>query len=172
MRLRQVSEWTDLILRIVDRVDNFNFEDMHVLFQRRKELCCEGKCIGIMPILYPEESPILYGSESYEVVHSEPVRVNLEIENTDYGIFLPALYEANSNPLEIIDGNRITRLMVYEGSFRALIRLGDKLDVVGTLQKVYPNPNYQKTDEESEAFYQIMVGTKQGAKSEFIRVIQ
>jgi predicted nucleotidyltransferase len=172
MRLRQVSEWTELITRIVDRVDDFDFKDMHVLFQRRKELCCENKCIGVMPILYPEESPIPYGSESYKALSSEPVRVKLEIENIDYGIFLPALYEVHSEPLGMIEENRISRLMVYEGSFRGLIRLGDKLDVVGTLQKVRTHPHHPKGNTGPENFYQIMVGTKYGAKKEYIRVIQ
>lgn len=165
IRLKQVSEWTELIERIVERVDDYFFEDMHLLFTRRKELCCEGKCIGVMPILLPEETPIPHGSELYALVYPKPVRVNLEIKNIDYGIFLPALYGVDSEPLDIINGERISRIMVYEGSFRGLIQLGDKVEVVGTLQKVIPNG-------ESEGFYQLMVGTKEGARQEYIRVIQ
>ena len=165
IRLKQVSEWTELINRIVERVDGYYFEDMKLLFTRRKELCYDGKCIGVMPILLPEETPILYGSESYTLVGSEPIKVTLEITNIDYGIFLPALYGVDSKPLDIINGEYISRIMVYEGSFRGLIQLGDKVEVVGALQKVVPNTS-------SEVFYQIMVGTKEGARQEYIRVIQ
>lgn len=165
IHLKQVSEWTELIDRIVERVDGYFFEDMQLLFTRRKELCCEGKCIGVMPILLPEESPIPYGSESYSLVCSDPFKVTLEITDIDYGIFLPALYGVDSESLDIINGDRISRIMVYEGSFRGLIQLGDKVEVVGALQKVIPNVG-------SESFYQVMVGTKEGARKEYIRVIQ
>ena len=165
LRLKQVSEWTELINRIVERVDGFFFEDMHLLFTRRKELCYEGRCIGIMPILLPEETPIPYGSESYELVGPKPVKVTLEIVNIDYGIFLPALYGANSESLGILNGEHISRIMVYEGSFRGLIKVGDKVEAVGALQKVV-------SKDTSEVFYQVMVGTKDGARQEYIRVLE
>ena len=165
IRIKQVSEWSELINRIVDRVDGFSFEDMHLLFTRRKELCCEDQCIGVMPILLPDEAPILYGSESYVLEASKPLKVTLDIQNIDYGLFLPALYGVESEPLEIINGEYISRIMVYEGSFRGLIQLGDKVEVVGTLQKVIPSKGL-------DSFYQLMVGTKEGARQEYIRVIQ
>jgi predicted nucleotidyltransferase len=165
IRLKQVSEWTELINRIVERVDGFSFEDMHLLFTRRKELCYKDRCIGIMPILLPEETPIPYGSESYELVVPKPVRLTLEIVDIEYSIFLPALYGVDSDPLDILNGECISRIMVYEGSFRGLIKEGDKVEVMGSLQKVVLNGN-------SSEFYQVMVGTKKGARQEYIRVIE
>jgi predicted nucleotidyltransferase len=165
IRLKRVSEWTELINRIVERVDGFFFEDMHLLFTRRKELCYENRCIGVMPILLPEETPIPYGSESYIKVTPKPVKISLEIKDSEYSIFLPALYEVDSKPHDRINGEPIRRIMVYEGSFRGLIQPGDKVEVVGTIQKVVPKGS-------ADDFYQVMVGTKEGARQEYIRVIQ
>ena len=85
----------------------------------------------------------------------------MDIDSTKFGIFHPAIYEGRSEPLNAIDGERVNRILVYDGAFGGLLKPGDRVEVSGTLQKV------TKGD---EILYQIMVGTKSGAGKEFIRL--
>jgi hypothetical protein len=61
--------------------------------------------------------------------------------------------------------------MIYDGSFRGLFREGDRVEVVGSLQKVVPTSLGPNGDRSIE-FYQIMVGTKQGIGMERIRIVE
>lgn len=166
MRLRELHEWERTMSRVVARIPVLPVEDMKTLFTRRKGLLCNERSIGVMPILLPDEAPIMHGSESYTTVTSSPVRVEMEIDSDKYGLFLPALYEGHSSSLDVIEGNHVSRIMVYEGSFRGLIRKGDKVEVSGIIQRVKP------TGGSGETFYQLMVGSKAGAGKEFIRLFR
>jgi predicted nucleotidyltransferase len=95
----------------------------------------------------------------------------MDIQKDDYGIFMPAIYEGTSSPVAQIDGTRVTRIMVYDGSFRGLFREGDRVEVVGSLQKVAP-ARLGHNGGGSTEFYQIMVGTKQGIGRELVRIIE
>ncbi len=165
MRLRQMSEWERTMSRVVERIPVLPMDDMRKLFTRRRGLYCDDLSIGVMPILLPDEAPIIHGSESYTTVTPAPVRVEMEIINDQYGLFLPALYEGQSKPLTIIEGEHVSRIMVYEGSFRGLIQNGDTVEVSGIIQRVTPKAP------KGEIFYQMMVGSKAGAGKEFIRLI-
>ncbi len=85
----------------------------------------------------------------------------MDIDSTEFGIFHPAIYEGHSEPLNAIDGERVNRILVYDGAFGGLLKTGDRVEVSGTLQKVIRG---------DEILYQIMVGTKSGAGKEFIRL--
>jgi predicted nucleotidyltransferase len=159
-RLRSLPEWKHAIKRVSDRIPVLERSDLDVLFTRRNALCIEDRCIGITPVLYPDEAPILHGAESYAAQIHEPTRFRATIENIDYGIFHPAIY--GITPIAYNEA-AITRIMVYDGAFSGLLRVGDSVEVSGTLQKVM-------TPKESDEFYQIMVGTKTGSGKEFIRL--
>ncbi len=160
-RLRELPDWEHAISRVHTRVPIMKSKDLENLFTRRKALCLDSICIGITPILQPEEAPIQHGSESYTSLSAEPVTVTMEIESTDYGIFHPAIYEGQSEPLVTIRGECVTRILVYDGAFGGLLYPNDRVEVTGTLQKVTRG---------DEFLYQIMVGTKNGAGKEFIRL--
>jgi predicted nucleotidyltransferase len=166
MRLRELHEWERTMSRVVARIPVLPVEDMKTLFTRRKGLLCNERSIGVMPILLPDEAPIIHRGESYTTVTSSPVRVELEITGDKYGLFLPALYEGQSGALDVIDGNHVSRIMVYEGSFRGLIRKGDRVEVSGIIQRV------TQTGASGEPFFQMMVGSKVGAGKEFIRLVR
>jgi predicted nucleotidyltransferase len=163
-RLRELEDWKHAMARVHDRVPIMKSEDLQNLFTRRKALCLGDICIGITPILLPGEVPIHHESETYAAVSTEPVTVKLDVVNTDYGIFHPAIYETQSQPLDMISGDSVSRIMVYDGAFGGLIRTGDKIEVTGTIQKVVPKSG-------ASPFYQIMVGTKSGAGKEYIRLL-
>jgi predicted nucleotidyltransferase len=165
MRLRELHEWERTMSRVVARIPVLPVEDMKTLFTRRKGLLCNERSIGVMPILLPGEAPIIHGSESYRTLTSSPMRVEMEITSDKLGLFLPALYEGKSGSLDAIEGNHVSRILVYEGSFRGLIRNGDKVEVSGIIQRVTP------TRGSGETFYQMMVGSKVGAGTEFIRLV-
>jgi len=166
IRLREMHEWKRTMSRVIERIPVLPLEDMKALFTRRMGLLCNGRSIGVMPILLPDEAPITHGSESYTTITSSPVRVRMEIISDTYGLFIPALYESMSKPLDIIKGGHISRIMVYEGSFRGLIRSGDTVEASGIIQKVTPS------DSNQHVFYQMMVGSKVGAGREFIRLVR
>jgi predicted nucleotidyltransferase len=88
----------------------------------------------------------------------------MEIENADFGIFHPAIYEGQSPPLDAVGGESVSRIMVYDGAFGGLLRTGDRVEVTGSLQRVVPTNG-------TPPFYQIMVGTKSGAGKEYIRLL-
>ncbi|UCH04131.1 MAG: hypothetical protein JSW05_11200 [Candidatus Thorarchaeota archaeon] len=165
MRLRELHEWERTMSRVVARIPVLPVEDMKTLFTRRKGLLCNERSIGVMPILLPDETPIIHGSESYTTVTVSPVRVEMEVTSERYGLFLPAIYEGLSDPLDVIEGGQVSRIMVYEGSFRGLIREGDRVEVSGIIQRVAPTGN------RGELSYQMMVGSKVGAGKEFIRLV-
>ncbi|MFW9810350.1 MAG: hypothetical protein ACFFE6_13310 [Candidatus Thorarchaeota archaeon] len=159
-RLRELPDWQHAISRVHKRVPIMKFEDLNNLFIRRKALCLDSVCIGITPILLPEETPIQHGSEYYTSLFADPITITMNIESVDYGIFHPAIYEGHSEPLDVIDGARVDRILVYDGAFGGLLKPDDRVEVAGTLQKVIRG---------DETLYQIMVGTKTGAGKEFIR---
>jgi len=160
-RLRELPDWKHAMTRIHTRVPIMKSEDLQNLFTRRKALCLDSICIGITPILLPREAPIQHGSESYVSLSTEPVTITMDIDTTDYGIFHPAIYEGHSEPLGVADGERVNRILVYDGAFGGLLKPGDRVEVSGILQKVSRG---------DETLYQIMVGTKSGAGKEFIRL--
>jgi len=171
VRLRELSEWERAMSSIVTRVPSYPVDDLRTLFSRKKELYHGEQYIGVTPVLLPNEAPIKYGSESYESLKSAPVTIEMDIQKDDFGIFIPAIYEGTSSPVSQIDGDRITRIMIYDGSFRGLFREGDRVEVVGSLQRVTP-ARLGQNDNESVGFHQIMVGTKQGIGRELIRIIE
>ena len=114
------------------------------------------------PILRPNEVPIHYSSESYQQVSSLPITVSFEVEDAKYGLFSPSIIKGRSGPIDSINGDIVSRLMVYEGVYSGLTEEGDTLEVAGTLQKVVPK--------EGDPFYQLMIGTKSGAGKEYIRL--
>ncbi len=171
VRLRVLLEWDRTMSNILARIPSYPAGDLRTLFSRKKEMYYGEQYIGVTPVLLPDEAPIKYGNESYESLRSKPVTIEMDIQKDDYGIFLPAIYEGISSPVAQIDGDRVTRIMIYDGSFRGLFREGDRVEVVGSLQKVVParlGPNGDRSVE----FYQIMVGTKQGVGMERIRLIE
>lgn len=161
-RLRELPDWENAISRVKSRVPVIQTEDLQNLFTRRKALCLDSMCIGITPILRPDEVPIQHGSESYVSLTAVPITITMDIESTDYGIFHPAIYEGGSEPLDIIEGEWVSRILVYDGAFGGLLRPGDRVEVTGTLQRV---------NRGDEILYQIMVGTKNGAGKEFLRLV-
>ncbi|MGY5861401.1 MAG: hypothetical protein RTU09_03425 [Candidatus Thorarchaeota archaeon] len=170
-RLRVLSEWERTMSNILARIPSYPADDLRTLFSRKKELYYGEQYIGMTPVLLPNEAPIEYGSESYESLRSTPVTIEIDIQKDDYGIFIPATYEGISSPVAQIDEEQVTRIMIYDGSFRGLFRKGDRVEVVGSLQKVTParlGPNEGRSIE----FYQLMVGTKQGAGRELIRIVE
>jgi len=170
-RLRELSEWERTMSNILTRIPSYPIDDLRTLFSRKKELYYGEQYIGVTPVLLPNEAPIKYGSESYESLKSKPVTIEMDIQKDGYGIFIPAIYEGTSSPVSQVDGDRVTRIMIYDGSFKGLFRKGDRVEVVGSLQKVTPARLGQNGNESNE-FYQIMVGTKQGIGRELIRIIE
>jgi len=163
-RLRELPDWKHAMSRVHARVPLMKSEDLENLFARRKALCLGDICIGITPILLPGESPIQHGSEVYTAVTPKPCTISMEIENADFGIFHPSIYEGQSPSLDVLEGDSVSRIMVYDGAFGGLVRTGDQVEVTGTLQRVVPSNG-------ASPFYQIMVGTKSGAGNEYIRLL-
>ena len=163
-RLRELPDWEHAISRVHSRVPVMRSEDLQNLFTRRKALCLSDVCIGITPVLLPDESPIQHGSETYTAVSSNPHTITIEVENADFGIFHPSIYEGQSSSLDVLEGDSVARIMVYDGAFGGLLRTGDRVEVTGIIQKVSPTNG-------DEPFYQIMVGTKSGAGREFMKLV-
>ncbi|NHI89090.1 MAG: hypothetical protein EAX87_06170 [Candidatus Thorarchaeota archaeon] len=163
-RLRELVDWRHAMARIHERVPIMKTEDLESLFTRRKALCLDDVCIGITPILLPDEAPIRYASESYTSVSSKPVTITMDIEDADYGLFHPAIYGVTTQSLDVIDGASVSRVMVYDGAFGGLLRTGDHVEVTGTIQRV-------SSASDAPPFYQVMVGTKTGAGLEYIRLL-
>ncbi|TFG08841.1 hypothetical protein EU538_06425 [Candidatus Thorarchaeota archaeon] len=162
--LREETDWLAAKSRIVSRVPTLNMEDLHPLFARRRGLCLDGQCIGVTPVLRAHEAPILYLTERYEDISSDPIRTTFDVHDASYGLFLPSLYHGESGELDEIDGERASRLMIYEGAFRGLVRVEDRLEVTATLQRVM-RPSGEAT------LYQLMVGTMTGAGREYISLL-
>jgi predicted nucleotidyltransferase len=166
--LRSYSDWGPTLSRMMKRFPQMPSGVVENLFLRRSEVCIDGKCIGVMPVLRPNEVPIRHGSEHYASMTDDPVSITMDIHDVRYGIFMPAVYEGISEPVDAIRGARVSRMMVYDGVFRGLLRTGDRVETVGTLQRVRSGP---EADDGNE-FYQIMVGTKNGYGREFIHVVK
>ena len=160
-RLRNPDEWSHAIERVSNRIPSLRQTDLHALFSRRRALCIDERCIGITPVLHPEEAPIPHGSESYVTQAAEPMTFNMTIENAEYGLFHPAIYEIF--PITY-GGGTISRIMVYDGAFGGLFVEGDSVEVSGTPQRV-------TTADGEDEFYQVMVGTKTGSGKEYIRFV-
>ncbi|TFG29420.1 hypothetical protein EU528_09715 [Candidatus Thorarchaeota archaeon] len=161
IRIRSAPEWNHAIERVKKRIPSLETKALQTLFSRRKALYVKDRCIGITPILRPEETPIDHGSESYTTLKSNLVRLSMVVKNADYGIFHPAIY--TTEPVEI-DKASVTRIMIYDGAFGGLLKNGDRIEVSGTLQRV----NFTNSDIE---FHQIMVGTKNGSGKEHIKLL-
>ncbi len=160
-RIRDLPEWDRGIERVKKRVPVLEKSDLQTLFSRRKALCIKDRCIGITPILHPEETLIDHGSESYTTIIQTPVKLSLVVENVDFGIFHPAIYDTES---AVIEGHSVTRVMIYDGAFCGLIKKGDRIEISGTLQRV----NLTNTDAE---LHQIMIGTKAGSGKEYVKIL-
>ncbi len=161
-RLRAPKEWQPAIERVHKRIPVLSRKSVEQLFTRRRAIYIRDRCIGITPVLLPTEAPIAYGSETYVTYSFEPVKLTAMIEDDEYGIFHPALYQIS--PLSPED-KMIQRIMVYDGAFTGLFRSGDRVEISGMLQRVV-----KKSGEGS--FHQIMVGTKIGAGKEYIRLLK
>ena len=164
VRLRKSGEWVSGISRIRERVPILGDEDIKNLFERRFAFYYDDQCIGVTPVLRNEEVPIAYGSESYRQELAVPITVTFQVEDANYGLFSPGIITGQSPPLKRIHGEKVSRLMIYDGVYNGLLRDGDTLEVTGTLQKV----RFQFQDVES--IYQLMVGTKLGTGIEYIRL--
>jgi predicted nucleotidyltransferase len=149
------------IERVKKRIPLLDLTDLQKLFTRRKAIYVKDQCIGITPILKPEEAPIVHGSESYTTLVQDPVILQTIIENTDYGIFHPAVLRIEPTTIENVT---VTRIMIYDGAFGGLFKDGDRIEVSGTLQKV------TQTDT-TEISHQLMVGTKAGSGKEYVRLV-
>ena len=161
IRIRSLPEWNHGIERVQKRVPSLEKSDLQTLFSRRKALCIKDRCIGITPILNPEEAPIDHGSESYTTLTQNPVKASMVVENADYGIFHPAIYTTEPT---VIEECSVTRIMIYDGAFCGLIKKGDRIEVSGTLQRV----SLINSDAE---FHQIMIGTKSGSGKEYVKIL-
>ena len=160
-RIRNLPEWNRGMERVKKRIPSLDMTDLQALFSRRKAIYVKDQCIGITPILKPEEAPIAHGSESYTTLEQNPVKLSMVVENADFGIFHPAILTTEP---ATIDETSVTRIMIYDGAFCGLCKNGDRIEVSGTLQRV----TQTNTGVES---YQLMVGTKTGSGKEYIKLL-
>ena len=160
-RIRNLPEWNTGMERVKKRIPFLDLNDLQRLFSRRKAIYVKDQCIGITPILRPEEAPVGHGSESYTTLTQNPVISSMLVENADYGIFHPAILR--TKPV-IVEGVTVTRIMIYDGAFGGLFRKDDRIEVSGTLQKV-------TTPDSKAESHQLMVGTKAGSGKEYIRLL-
>ncbi len=160
-RIRNLPEWNRGMDRVKKRIPSLDMTDLQTLFSRRKAIYVKDQCIGITPILKPEEAPIAHGSESYTTLAQNPVKLSMVVENANYGIFHPAILTTEP---ALIDEITVTRIVIYDGAFGGLFKNGDWIEVSGTLQKV------TQTGTDAE-FHQLMVGTKAGSGKEYIRLL-
>ena len=162
IRLVVAQDWHPWITRLKERIPEYPEDALTTLFSRRKGLFCHDLYVSVVPVLLPQETPILHGSESYETVSHDPIRIETTLRTTSFSTFTPALYDCESNLVNKIKA-KVTRIMVYDGVFSNVFLTGDRVEVKGTLQHV--------TRQDGTAFYQLMVGTKRGAGREYIRLI-
>ena len=166
--LRSGDDWHNAKQRLLSRVTGVTMTDLQRLFQRRRALYCSDMCIGITPVLNPHESPIPYGSESYETVLSRPLCTRFRVDDARYGLFLPSIIYGESDWIPEING-RASRLMIYEGAFRGLVRDGDRLEVCGALQRIIRPSSHGSEDDHPQ--FQLMIGTQSGAGREYMRLL-
>ncbi|MFW9919588.1 MAG: hypothetical protein ACFFED_08315 [Candidatus Thorarchaeota archaeon] len=165
VRLRTSDEWVRGANRILERVPALTQDDIDKLFERRFAFYYDNQCIGVTPVLRPAECPIPYGSESYHQVSVTPIKVRFEVENVSYSLFSPSIVEGTTPSLQQFEGVKASRLLIYEGIYSGLFNVGDHLEVTGMLQRVHP------MSDNREDFYQLMIGTKDGAGIEYIRIL-
>jgi predicted nucleotidyltransferase len=164
--LRRGTGWSSSIGHLHEKVPSLDVHDISRLFERRTEFICMNHYITVMPISLPEEAFIGHGSETYTSITQFPVQIHMEIESDQQGIFLPAVYEGVSNPIEFMDGLRVSRIMIYDGAFRGMLRAGDHVQVSGMVQRVEPVRGGTE-----EPFYQVMIGTRAGVGQEYVRLL-
>jgi len=162
VHLRGSGEWISAVQRVNQRIPLLSRDDLENLFTRRRAICIGERCIGITPVLYPDEAPITHNSESYETISSEPVKIRTTIECDEYSIFHPAIYDIVPVTSQ---GLTVSRIFVYDGAFAGIFRTDDHIEVSGMLQRV-------KLNEDEAEIGQIMVGTKIGSGGEYIRLLK
>jgi predicted nucleotidyltransferase len=160
--LRSLPDWERAMERVSTRMPVLTEDDLRSLFSRRKAVCLGSQCIGITPVLRPEEAPIQHSAESYETILGEPLRIRATIEDDVFGLFSPALYGIHSIDNSDAQGRMVTRILAYDGAFSGLFVTGDTVEVSGTLQAV-------RSDDGEIITHQLMVGTRAGSGREFIR---
>jgi len=166
VRLRKSDEWIRGVERILERVPALSQEDVDNLFERRFAFYYDNQCIGVTPVIRPDESPIQYGSESYRQVSDIPITTLFQVNDSKHGLFSPSIIEGESPLLEGFDDIQVSRLLIYEGIYSGLFEDGDNLEVTGTLQQV------SSLASNRDDFYQLMIGTKTGAGKEYIRILE
>ncbi|NHI83595.1 MAG: hypothetical protein EAX81_04775 [Candidatus Thorarchaeota archaeon] len=166
IKMRQINEWAMAMSRLFSKIPDLTPSDVRLLFARRKLLHCYDRPIGIMPVLLPDEYPIRHGSESYHAKTSMPIRVVMEIKDDTYGLFSPSIYIAESESIPLTKDIVVDRIMIYEGTFRGLLRTGDIVEVCGVLQLVEPSIRGDKP------FYQMLVGTKDYERKEYVKIVK
>ncbi|MFX0093158.1 MAG: hypothetical protein ACFFBD_15480 [Candidatus Hodarchaeota archaeon] len=169
IKLRKIEQWGKTMKRIADR-NPLTLEDVQTLFMRRKEIYYKNEGIGVMPILRPDKDrlPIKYGTEVFKT-DLENIILRGEIVADDYSLFMPAIYELALSKRERSKIPGLTssnlRILVYDGSFRALFQKHDRVEVSGALQSVLD------PDNRSIKCKQVLVGTKQGSGQEYLRLL-
>lgn len=160
------ESWMRKIKALTSGVSSMTDADIAMLSERRRLVFHRGTSVGITPVLYPDEAPIVHGSEYYRTISDSPVTLRLEIVDDTYGLFTPSIYSCIGAGDGARGPHRVERLMIYEGAFKGLLRSGDIVEVTGSLQSVIdPNDHLVK-------FHQIMVGTKSGVGKEGIRILR
>lgn len=163
-RLCTASDWALSSERLHERIPSLEVSDISRMFQRRRTICYDRFRITPMPILRPDETPIPYGSESYRTVVSHPITTRMQVDDNTFGLFLPSIISGESEPVPEINGRRVTRVMIYNGAFRGVVRTGDQVSITGSLQQI------SKTDDLDLCEYQLMIGTKNGVGQEFLHL--
>ncbi len=163
LKLRKISDWANAMSRVQTRIPLLSDRDLQMIFSRRNAVCVDGQCVGITPVLYPDEAPIKYSTERYITLDKRPVTILATITDSKYSLFHPSLYVIEPVMHDSCEGGMIDRLMVYDGAFGGLFHEGDEIEVSGTLQRVEHNGEVTG--------YQLMIGTKEGFGKEFIRPV-
>ena len=166
VEMRQLDEWALKMSRLFSKIPALTPADTRLLFSRKKLFHYKNRPIGVAPILLPDEYPIFHGSEFYTPISSMPIRVTMEIHDDKYGLFMPALYTGESESISLIEGEIVTRIMLYAGIFKGLIKSGDKVELCGFLQRVTSRRR------EFEPFYQMMVGTVGFERKEYLKILK
>jgi predicted nucleotidyltransferase len=164
--MKQLNEWALSMSRLFSMIPALTPADTRLLFSRKKLLLYNKRPIGVTPILLADEYPIFHESESYTPITSMPIRVTMDITDDKYGLFMPALYLGESEGIPLIEDEIVTRIMLYAGTFKGLIKTGDKVEVSGVLQRVTSERR------EFDPFYQMMVGTAGYERKEYIKIIK
>ena len=160
---RGPNDWTNAMSRVHTRVPSLLPADLEVMFSRRRAICVEGQCIGITPVLHPDEVPITHGSEMYITVDKRPIKINATISGSDWSYYNPAIYGLNPVTIDSSKEIVVERVLVYDGAFGGLFKNEDSVEVSGTLQEIIRN--------NEPVGHQLMIGTKAGSGQEYIRLL-